>query len=133
VLKRDTTGTIVLHGRGRDLTEIELAMTFDKQGCTWRITGEADQVRRSAERATILQAMQDAGEPVGPNDIAQATGMKAVNVRFLLGKLVKEGVVEKARYGKYRLKSGNAKSGDSFADAMRGMSDAEYHGGVKWR
>jgi RecA-family ATPase len=133
VLKRDTAGTIVLHGRGRDLTEIEMAMTFDKQGCTWRITGEADQVRRSTERTAILQAMEEAGEPVGPNDIAAAIGMKAVNVRFLLGKLVKEGVVEKARYGKYRIKSGNTKSGDSFADAMRGMSDAEYRGGVKWR
>jgi hypothetical protein len=133
VLKRDTTGTIVLHGRGRDLTEIERAMTFDKQGCTWRIVGEADQVRRSTERTTILQAMEEAGEPVSPKDIADASGMKPVNVRKLLGKLVKEGVVEKARYGKYRIKSGDTKSGESFRDAMRGMGDAEYRGGAKWR
>ena len=44
VLKRDTSGTIVLYGRGRDLTEIEMAMSFDKDSCLWRITGDADEV-----------------------------------------------------------------------------------------
>jgi hypothetical protein len=104
VLKRDTSGTIVLHGRGRDLTEIEKAMTFDRETCVWRITGEADQVRRSSERAAVLTAIEEAGEPVGPNDIAAAIGAKAGNVRFLLHKLLKEGEVEKAGYGKYRIK-----------------------------
>jgi RecA-family ATPase len=105
VLKRDTTGTIVLHGRGRDLVEIEMAMAFDRETCLWRIAGDADQVRRSTERAAVLQAIEEAGEPVGPNDIASATGMKAANVRRLLGKLVKEGAITKATYGKYRAKA----------------------------
>ena len=102
VLKRDSSGTIVLHGRGRDLIEIEMAMAFDRETCLWRIAGDADAVRRSAERKTILAALDDAGEPIGPKDIAAATGMRAVNVRFLLGKLFKEGAIEKASYGKYR-------------------------------
>jgi hypothetical protein len=102
VLKRDTSGTIVLHGRGRDLTEIEMAMSFDQDSCLWRITGDAEDVRRSAERRTILTVLDEAGEPIGPNDIAAATGMRATNVRFLLGKLLKEGTIEKVGYGKYR-------------------------------
>lgn len=102
VLKRDTSGTIVLHGRGRDLTEIEMAMSFDKESCLWRITGDADEVRRSAERKSILDALDEAGGPIGPNDIASATGMRAGNVRRLLGKMLKEGAIEKGGYGKYR-------------------------------
>jgi hypothetical protein len=131
VLKRETaTGTIVLHGRGRDLTELALAMTFDKQGCTWRIVGEADQVRRSAERVAVLQAIEEAaGDPVGPNDIAGATGMKAVNVRKLLGKLLAEGAVEKKGYDKYRIRSGASPA--TLADAMREMGDREYRGAVR--
>jgi hypothetical protein len=104
VLRRDTSGTVVLHGRGRDLTEIELAMQFDRDACTWRITGEAADVRRSAERDAVLTAIDEAGEPIGPNDIANAIGAKAGNVRFLLHKLLKEGEVEKAAYGKYRMR-----------------------------
>jgi len=34
VLKRDTSGTIVLHGRRRDLSEIEFVMQFDRDACT---------------------------------------------------------------------------------------------------
>jgi RecA-family ATPase len=102
VLRRDTSGTVILHGHGRDLEEIEMAMAFDHQSCLWRIVGDAAEIRRSTERTTILEAIQEAGEPVSPNNIAAATGMRSGNVRRLLGKLVKEGDIEKAGYGKYR-------------------------------
>jgi predicted transcriptional regulator len=96
VLKRDGSGNIVLHGRGRDLVEIEKAITFDQDSCLWTIAGDADAVRRSSERQTVLQAIAEAGEPVGPQDIADATGMRAQNVRFLLRKLLAERAIEKA-------------------------------------
>src|SRR5215813_12589284 len=66
VLKRDSSGNLVLHGRGRDLVEIEKAMTFDRDGCTWKVAGEADAVRRSTERAAVLSAITEANEPIGP-------------------------------------------------------------------
>src|SRR5262249_37652999 len=105
VLKRDSSGTLVLHGRGRDLVEIEKAMTFDRDACTWRAAGEADAVRRSTERAAVLSAITEASEPIGPNDIAAATGMRSGGVRRLLAKLVNEGVVERVKYGRYRAKA----------------------------
>jgi predicted transcriptional regulator len=108
VLKRDSSGSMVLHGRGRDLIEIEKAMTFDADTCLWRIAGDAAAVRRSHERNIVLDAIAEAKEPIGPNDIAATTGMRAANVRFLLGKLVKEGLIEKAGYGKYRQPSVSA-------------------------
>jgi RecA-family ATPase len=105
IIKRDATGKCVLHGKGRDLVEIEKAITFERASCMWRIEGDATEIRHSTERQVVLNAIEEAGAPVGPNDIARETGMKAVNIRFLLGKLVKEGVIEKAKtYGKYQRK-----------------------------
>jgi hypothetical protein len=104
VLKREASGNVVLYGRGRDLIEIEKAMAFDANACTWRIVGDAADIRRTKERSTVLEAIEEAGVPIGPSDIAAATGMKAQNVRFLLRKLSKEAVIEKERYGKYRAK-----------------------------
>jgi hypothetical protein len=105
VLKRDSSGSMVLHGRGRDLIEIEKAMSFDAESCLWRVAGDAAAVRRSHERNAILDAIRDAKEPIGPNDIASVAGMRAGNVRFLITKLIKEGLIEKAGYGRYRLAS----------------------------
>jgi RecA-family ATPase len=102
VLKFDSSGNFVLHGRGRDLVDIEKAMIFDRETCLWRVAGDAAAIRRSAERNAVLGAIQEASEPIGPNDIAAATGMRAANVRYLLRKLVEEGMIKKAAYGKYQ-------------------------------
>jgi N6-adenosine-specific RNA methylase IME4 len=103
VLKRDAaSGAIILYGRGRDLVEIEKAMVFDQGTCVWRIAGEASAVQRTIERASVLRVVDDAGEPLSPSDVAAATGMKVANVKFLLRKLLEEGVIEKVGYGKYR-------------------------------
>jgi hypothetical protein len=104
VLKQDAKG-YTLHGRGRDLMEIEKAMTFNtNDSCLWVILGNAGEVHLSNERGAILDAVEEAGEPLGPNEIAAAIGAKAVNVRKLLAKLATEGKIEKVEYGKYALK-----------------------------
>ena len=104
VLRQDAKG-YTLHGRGRDLMEIEKAMTFNtNDSCLWVILGNAGEVRQSNERGAILVAVEEAGEPLGPNEIATAIGAKAVNVRKLLAKLASEGRIEKVQYGKYALK-----------------------------
>jgi hypothetical protein len=101
ILRRDGHGGYCLAGRGRDLIEFEKAMTFDRESCCWRIAGEANEVKRSSERNAVLTAINETSEPIGPNDIAAEAEMKATNVRKLLAKLVKEGVVEKVAYGRY--------------------------------
>jgi AAA domain/CHC2 zinc finger len=103
VLKRNTSGTM-LHARGRDLTEIEKVMTFNTETCVWTVLGDAAAVRGSRERNSIIEALNEAGdEPLGPNQIATACGMKAANVRFHLGRLKADGLVTKVGYGKYTL------------------------------
>jgi hypothetical protein len=100
VLRRDSQGT-TLYGRGRDVDEIETAMSFDITTGRWKLLGAADEVRRSDERSRIVSAMLAADEPMGPSDIAAATGMKAENVRFLLHKMVGNGEIRKVGRASY--------------------------------
>jgi RecA-family ATPase len=102
IIRRDGEST-VLRARGRDLEEIERAVRFDSETCTWAVLGEAKEVRQSDERSAIVEALTEAGEPLGPNQIAATTGMRAGNVRRLLGKMKRDGAVEKTKRGKYAL------------------------------
>src|SRR5262249_20328234 len=105
------------------LIEIEKAMTFDRNACIWRIAGDAAPVRQSAQRTAVLDAITEAGEPIGPNDIAAAAGTRPVNVRKLLAQLGQDGAIEKARYGKYQMR-GAAQSVAPGNGNARGRSDA---------
>ena len=102
VVNRSSQGT-TLYIRGRDIEEAEHAITFDKHTCRWTILGVAAEVRRSGERARILEALTGAAHSMGPSDIAAATGMKNENVRFLLHKMVTDGEVSTEARGRYVL------------------------------
>jgi hypothetical protein len=96
VIRRDSRGT-TLHARGRDLADVEKAVSLNRETCVWSVLGDAGEVRRSDERGAIVAALEEAGtEPLGANQIASATGMKATNVRKLLSKMRIDGVVRKA-------------------------------------
>jgi hypothetical protein len=103
VLKRDAGGAFSLHGKGRDLIELEKMLTFDKDRCVWTMAGNPHEVRASSERRAILAAMKEIDEPASPHDIAAAARLKTGSVRHLLLKLAKNGLVERTDYGKYRL------------------------------
>jgi RecA-family ATPase len=117
ILKRDTAGTSLI-GKGRDLEEFEKAITFNKNTCTWRIEGDAEDVRRSTQQKAIIETMEEAdGAPLTPTQVAGGTGMKRPNVKFLLGKMHKDGVLMRAGYGKYQLapKAKKKDSDDAFS------------------
>jgi hypothetical protein len=101
IIWREGSG-VLLAARGRDITDIKKAVEFDTGTCVWTITGDADQVRLSAERTSIIKVLEEAGsEPLSPRKIAAEAGMKVDGVRHLLSKMLKDGVVRKADYGKY--------------------------------
>jgi AAA domain len=103
VLKRDAGGTFTLHGTGRDLVELEKVLTFNRDTCVWTMAGDPHEVRASNARKAILAAMREVDEPISPTDIAAAAHLKRDSVRHLLLKMAKDGLIEKADYGKYRL------------------------------
>ena len=100
ILDRDTNGC-TLYARGRDLEEYERACTFDRTTCRWTVQGEASEVRRTDERSQILSVLEDADEPMSPQEIAVMSDMKRNNVDRLLGKMAKAGEVLKASRGRY--------------------------------
>jgi RecA-family ATPase len=104
VLKRDQSGAVILYGRGRDLEELEKAMSFDRAACTWTIAGEVQDARRSAAQQKILDALVELGEPATPSEIAAEARTKSANVRQLLRKLLDAGLVYRQEDGKYALK-----------------------------
>src|SRR6266545_4251788 len=95
---RNSQGT-TLYGRGRDIEEIETALSFDKITGTWSALGNASEVQRSDERSKLLHALRSSVAPLGPRELASVTGLKDGNVRRLLGKMVASGEIEKAGYG----------------------------------
>jgi hypothetical protein len=100
VLGRGSTGA-TLYGRGRDIEEIESAVEFNKGDYRWFVLGKAEEIRRTDERAVILAALLEAGEAMSPADLAAATGMKSINLRQLLFKMVASGDVVRPKYGQY--------------------------------
>ncbi|MFO0372710.1 MAG: hypothetical protein ACK5Z7_09550 [Brevundimonas sp.] len=83
------------------MAEFDTAMEFDRDTCRWSVLGDAKEVRVSDERKAILEALAGETEPVGPNVIADVSGLASANVRFLLGRMGKAGQVQKVGRGKY--------------------------------
>jgi DNA-binding transcriptional ArsR family regulator len=110
VLRRETTGNIVLHGRARDLVELEKAMEFNRTTCRWTVRGDAGVARRSAERNAILSARGEIGEKASPNEIAAVAGMSSTSVRQALVRMRKTGLVRRSEYGKYEAVAGECDS-----------------------
>ena len=105
ILSRDGNGCTI-YGRGRDIPEIETAVSFDREICRWRVLGEAAEVRRSDERSAVVTALKEFGEQMSPADIAAVTNTRGGNIRRLLSKMVKDGQIVKAKRGKYSLPGG---------------------------
>jgi hypothetical protein len=100
ILDKDGNGT-TLYGRGRDVEEIEKAVSFGKLTCRGTILEAAAEVRRTDERAQILSVLIDADEPMNPKDIAIVASMPRNNVDQLLFKMSKAGEILKAARGRY--------------------------------
>jgi hypothetical protein len=101
ILNRDGQG-VTLYGRGRDIEEFEKALEFERTTGLWRFLGSVEDVRRSDERANILEAIANIGGPASPTEIAGATGQKPGNVRFLLHQMMKKGEVLRVGKGLYQ-------------------------------
>lgn len=99
-LTRNTAGQIILNARGKDIPETECELDFDKETCTWRVTGDPTFNRLSSARQAILSVL-DGESPLGPKDIAERGGLDHDVVRQLLPKLVADGLIKKISRGLY--------------------------------
>ncbi len=89
----DTDRGPTLYGRGRDIPQIEIAMSFDADTCRWEAVGAAPEVHRSEQRTAILDLLLGAEEPLKPAFMAQLLDMKPNNLKQLLFRMRKTGEV----------------------------------------
>ncbi len=94
----------VLSVTGRDFEEREWAVNFDSGSCLWSITGEAEEVRLTAERREVLETLKEAkGKELSTGVIAKTLGKKDAVVCKLLKALKQEGYITSTRYGYWKL------------------------------
>ena len=105
ILRRDTTGKAerILSYRGRDVGEEELAFKFE--GFRWVLMGEADKYKLSDSRQAIVNHLNSEREPVLRQELVERLeGKVGKGIDTLLKKLVADGDIKKAGYGKYAWK-----------------------------
>jgi hypothetical protein len=101
VMATKASGT-VLDIRGRDVEPAELAIEFSKESCRWRVLGTAAEVHISEQRAKIIAALVEAGEPMDISALMGATGTKERNrLEVLLGRMAKDGGIKRVGKGLY--------------------------------
>ncbi|MBY0362985.1 MAG: AAA family ATPase [Phreatobacter sp.] len=105
VLDRGAHGYL-LHCRGRDAEELDLALSFDPARGTWDALGDAADVGRSETRLLILNALRRAPGPLSPADVAAETGLAAGTVRVRLRAMLGNGDVIQTTRGTYGLPGG---------------------------
>jgi len=97
----DKTGYAM--GTGRNVLEYEHALGYfsgdDRPG--WDYLGEGEEIRASEEQRALIEALQEAGEPIGPKDLAAMTGQNYGTVRSMCYRLSKGGVIRKHGRGLY--------------------------------
>jgi hypothetical protein len=99
-------GAVTLHVRGRDVEEAEKALEFNKSTCKWAIVGEAADVRQSAEREHVIEALKRAGEPLSVAQIMAEAQIKSRGAAdMLLRRMLDDGLIVKPERGKYALEA----------------------------
>lgn len=106
ILQRDTTlskGEAILKGRGRDIPDVEMALTFNEETCEWQHLGDASEYRASKEEQEIIDALKTSEQAMGAQEIAEILPdltTKAISQR--LTRMTDRGKVRKISYGMYR-------------------------------
>lgn len=93
VLKRERgRADAFLYVTGREIEEErELALKWDADLASWSIVGDAAEYKLSEERAAIVRALEETGEPMTPTEVADALGEKFNNVKQRLWHMAKDG------------------------------------------
>ncbi len=87
---------------GRDIEEpSELALRWDGELGAWSLMGDAAEYRLSEERRKVIELLERVGEPLGPKDVAEASGLNYGSLRVILPEMVRDGTIASPVRGKY--------------------------------
>ena len=96
-----------LYVRGRDVEEAEKAIQFDRAHCRWKVMGNAEEVRKTTNQKTILDAMSFS-EARSIKDISEDTDPKlsSSSVGTYLRRMAKGNEVIQEKRGFFRRNTG---------------------------
>lgn len=101
---------------GRDVPDAEHGLRWDPARCCWHVVGDAAELKMSAERRAILDALKGAPGGLAPNAVAKAAGLKPDSVRHLLRRMATDGIVVSAG-GQYTAAANWSPSGSGQEEA----------------
>ncbi len=82
--------------------EQELALSY--VDCVWTVLGQAAPIYASRAEKEIVLALVEAGEPLGPTQLAHETGRQPGSMSKILKRMVRDEKIEKHLGGKYAAK-----------------------------
>lgn len=106
LLRERASGEATWHITGRDIEDLELAMSFESG--QWRMIGDAKSHRASKAEQAVIDAIKALGEPASPKQISDFMGRR-IGSRQLL-RMQEHGILEWLPGGKYRIKEGADKT-----------------------
>jgi RecA-family ATPase len=90
-----------LHVAGRDVEARELALEFNSYDGSWKLLGDAEKYRTTAQRRAIIDYLAEAGEPKRTSEIAKALGKNHSTTRGLCSKMLKDRQLVQPERGLY--------------------------------
>ncbi len=96
----------VLSLTGRKIREQEMALRQDEHIGTWSYMGNADEFRKSKERAEIVRLLRESEAPLSPTEIAEGIQKRPDSTRGLLRKMVQAKEIYRTDKGGYAVWDG---------------------------
>lgn len=105
ILKRESRfcGDAILSIMARDFQDQEISLHFNTATMRWEYKGVAWEIKRTAERQSIVELLAEVtvAKPLGPSAIAKAIGKDQGNISKQLKILHRDGLIHSAGNGKY--------------------------------
>ncbi|MCJ7525855.1 MAG: helicase RepA family protein [Candidatus Aminicenantes bacterium] len=91
----------ILECTGRDIETVEIGISLDEK-LRWNYEGQAEDIQKTGERQAIVDFLSEhSPDHFSTSAIALALGKKVPATSFLLGKLLKDGIILSGGYSKY--------------------------------
>lgn len=114
----------ILHIRGRDVEEDEIALKFDRPHISWHSLGPPSTLKNTSQQQRLFDALRNLSShenPLSPKYLEKITGLSGKYIRTTLRKLMDDGSIKKADRAKYYY-VGDIK-GDAFNDDIQDIDD----------
>lgn len=102
LVRKPNSSEAVLHVKGRDVVDMQLALSFHTDPMGWELVGDVPgEPACSESREAVLVALSSAAEGLTPKQVARLLGRKESSVRYLLRAMLRDGQISQDASGRY--------------------------------